>query len=64
MNEPKVQTKADDPKHMATNPVTDPSPGMPHGIPEGATDTQPKGYPDSDRHETETEPAKKQPGPK
>ncbi len=27
-----------------------------HGVPEGATDEEPKGTPDSDRHHTETRP--------
>jgi hypothetical protein len=63
MNTPKVQTEADDPKRTNANPDTSPLPGMPHGIPEDATKAQPKGYPNSDRHETETAPAEKQPGP-
>lgn len=64
MNQPKVQTEADDPKPSTPNP-TDPRslPGQTHGIPDGAGDAEPKGRPTSDRHETETAPAKEQPGP-
>lgn len=64
MNKPKVQTEADDPKRTDANPDTSPLPDMPYGIPEGATDAEPMARPNSDRHQTEAEPAKKQPGPK
>lgn len=62
MNKPKVQTDADNPPSEGANPVKNPQPGMPHGIPEGATDTEAKGTPTSDRQHTETAPAKSQPG--
>lgn len=61
MNKPKVQTEADNPPTKGANPVTDPKPGMPHGIPEGATDADATGTPTSDRQETETAAAKEQP---
>ncbi len=64
MNEPKVQTEADDPKRTDANPDTSPLPGQSYGIPDAATDAEPMGLPNSDRHATETEPAEKQPGPK
>ncbi|MBV9748872.1 MAG: hypothetical protein JO157_08655 [Acetobacteraceae bacterium] len=64
MNEPKVQTETDNPPTEGANPDTNPQPGMPHGIPEGATDTEAKGSPNSDPQHTETAPAKNQPGPK
>jgi len=64
MNEPKIQTEADDPKRTDANPDTDPLPGQSYGIPDAAPDAEPKGYPTSDRHDTETEVAKNQPGPK
>jgi hypothetical protein len=62
MNQPKVHTDADNPPSEGANPEADPQPGMPHGIPEGATDTEAKGTPTSDRQHTETHPAKPQPG--
>ena len=62
MNKPKVQTDHDNPPSEGANPVQDPHPGMPHGIPEGATDTEATGLPTSDRQHTETTPAKPQPG--
>ena len=34
-------------------------PGMTNGVPEGATDAEPKGSPSNDRHETQTGPARK-----
>ena len=61
MNQPKVHTEADNPPSEGANPETNPHPGMPHGIPEGATDAEAKGTPTSDRQNTETEPAKSQP---
>ena len=64
MNQPKVQTDADNPPSEGANPAADPQPGMPHGIPEGATDTEAKGTPTSDRQGTETHPATPQPGRK
>jgi hypothetical protein len=60
MNTPKVQTEADGPPTEGGSPDANPTPG----IPEGATDAEPMGRPTSDRAETETAPAKSQPGPK
>jgi hypothetical protein len=41
----------------------DPRPGphghTEHGVPEGATEEEPKGTPDSGRHQTETQPTKR-----
>ena len=62
MNEPKVHTEDDNPPSEGTNPEANPRPGMPHGIPEGATDAEAKGTPTSDRQHTETHPAKEQSG--
>lgn len=60
MNTPKVQTDADHPPDHGAKPEG--QPGMPHGIPEGATHTEATGTPTSDRQHTETTPAKPQPG--
>jgi hypothetical protein len=64
MNKPKVQTEADDPPDQGANPDKNPQPDMPQGIPEGATDAEATGTPTSDRQNTETVPAKSQPGKK
>ena len=64
MNKPKVQTEADDPPDQGANPDKNPHPGMPQGIPKGATEDEAKGTPNSDRQNTETVPAKSQPGKK
>jgi hypothetical protein len=64
MNQPKVQTEADDPPVEGGNPDAHPMPGMPHGIPEGTTEAEATAVPDSGRQATEVAPAEKQPGPK
>lgn len=53
-NEPK-QPPASQPDRRV---VPDPDASKGHGMPPGATDDEPTGLPDSDRHHTETGPAK------
>ncbi len=60
MNTPKVHTEADNPPDAGASPES--KPDTPHGIPEGATNTEATGTPTSDRQHTETTPAKPQPG--
>ena len=62
MNQPKVHTEADNPPPQGAHPELGHNPETTHGIPEGATDAEAKGTPTSDRQQTETEPAKSQPG--
>lgn len=62
MNQPKVHDEGDNPPSEGAKPETNPHPGMPQGVPEGATDAEAKGTPTSDRQHTETQPAKEQPG--
>ncbi len=50
MNQPKVQT---DVPAEGASPDHNPSGDTPHGIPEGMKDQDPKGLPNSDRHEAE-----------
>ena len=53
MNEPE---RPQDPPTEGAPPAHNPTGTTPHGVPDGASDAEPKGMPDSGRHQTETVP--------
>jgi len=53
MNQPK---QPDDPPQGGTSPDANPTGTTPHGIPDGQSEHDAKGYPTDTRHDTETAP--------
>ena len=54
----KAHQPPDPPPGEGTSPDPDKEENVKHGVPAGAEDAEPKGQPTSDRHKTETVPAK------